>query len=86
MGREHVLGVSVSQYLCSFNSEATSLLTPLLQEDFALMEASYGIIRIIQTFPNMRLPPDLEIEEVGMEKQALTITLAIANGCRVQLH
>ena len=50
------------------------------------MEASYGIVRIIQTFPNMRLPPGLELEEVGTEKQALTITVSIANGCKVQLY
>lgn len=50
------------------------------------MEASYGIVRILQTFPDMRLPPGLEREEVGLEKQALTLTVSIANGCKVQLY
>ncbi|KAA6413839.1 MAG: cytochrome P450 [Lasallia pustulata] len=57
-----------------------------LGKDFAAMEATYGIVRILQTFPNMRLPPGLQLEEVGMEKQALTLTVSIANGCKVQLY
>lgn len=58
----------------------------LLPEDFSIMEATYGIVRIIQTFPDMRLPPGLEREQIGMEKQALTLTVSIANGCKVQLY
>ena len=29
-----------------------------LPEDLAMMEASYGIARIIQAFPDIRLPPN----------------------------
>jgi hypothetical protein len=54
-------------------------------EDFALTEASYGIVRILQTFPNLRLPPDLPIEPSGKEKQTLTIVVASADGCKVLL-
>lgn len=50
------------------------------------MKASYGIIRIIQAFPRLRLPADHEPEEIGTERQALTLTVANANGCKVQLH
>ena len=49
------------------------------------MEASCAIVRIIQAFPNLRLPPDLPQEETGTERQALTITLASADGCKVVL-
>ncbi|PMD37883.1 cytochrome P450 [Hyaloscypha variabilis F] len=54
--------------------------------DFALTEASYGIVRILQTFPNLRLPPDLPIEPSGSEKQTLTMVVASAEGCKVLLE
>ena len=55
------------------------------QEDFALSEASYGIVRIVQTFPKLRLPPCDMIEPTGQEKQSLTIVVSSAEGCRVML-
>ncbi|KAI9713723.1 MAG: hypothetical protein M1812_006561 [Candelaria pacifica] len=56
-----------------------------LGQEFALLEASYGIIRVIQTFPNLRLPPDLPQEPTGQEKQSLTIVVSSAEGCKVLL-
>ena len=50
------------------------------------MEASYGIIRILQTFPNLRLPPGEPVEPTGQEKQSLTIVVSSAEGCRVLLE
>lgn len=61
-------------------------LTIVPLEDFALMEASCGIVRIIQTFPNLRLPPGYPQEPTGQEKQALTIVISSADGCKVQLQ
>jgi hypothetical protein len=61
-------------------------LTFIFEEDFALMEASYAIVRIIQTFPNLRLPPGHLREPTGQEKQALTIVVASAEGCKVLLR
>jgi hypothetical protein len=55
-------------------------------EDFALTEASYGIVRIAQTFPGLRLPPDIVKEETGQEKQSLTIVVSSAEGCKVLLR
>lgn len=49
------------------------------------MEASCAVIRIIQTFPNIRLPPDYPVVPTGQEKQALTIFLSSADGCKVLL-
>lgn len=74
------LAVSVSRPV------AINLLTIMPIEDFALMEASCGIVRIIQTFPNLRLPPGYPQEPTGQEKQALTIVISSADGCKVQLQ
>jgi cytochrome P450 len=51
--------------------------------DMALMEASYGLARIVQAFPNLALPPDTTIEPPGTERQALTLVLASGDGCKV---
>ncbi|KAF3767825.1 n-alkane-inducible cytochrome P450, partial [Cryphonectria parasitica EP155] len=40
-----------------------------LGKDFALMEASYAVIRILQSFPNIHLPPGTHIEPAGAERQ-----------------
>jgi len=49
------------------------------------MEASYAIVRILQTFPNIRLPPDIPVEMTGQERQNLTIVVSSAEGCKVLL-
>ncbi|KAJ5685212.1 hypothetical protein N7536_007831 [Penicillium majusculum] len=56
-----------------------------LGKEFALTEASHAIIRIIQTFPGLRLPPETPILPPGEEKQALTIVVMSAEGCKVLL-
>ncbi|KAI9811230.1 MAG: hypothetical protein M1827_005562 [Pycnora praestabilis] len=56
-----------------------------LGKEFALIEASYGIVRILQAFPNLRLPPEEPQEPTGQEKQSLTIVVSSAEGCRVLL-
>ncbi len=58
----------------------------MISEDFALMEASYGVVKIIQTFPNLRLPPEMETEATGEERQNLTIVVSSADGCKVLLR
>lgn len=55
-------------------------------EDFALSEASYGIIKIIQTFPDLRLPPSIEKLPTGQETQNLTLVVSSAEGCKVLLR
>jgi cytochrome P450 len=56
-----------------------------LGEDFALMEVSYTVVRLLQAFSEMVLPKDEPNEPVGSEKQRLTLVLSCANGCRVQI-
>ena len=61
------------------------LLTGLSTEEFALLEASYAIIRILQAFPDIQMPVDEKSEAIGEEKQVLTFTVSAADGCRVVL-
>ena len=55
-------------------------------EDFAFTEASYAIVRILQAFPNLRLPPDYPVVPTGQEKQNLSLFLSSADGCKVMVH
>ena len=50
------------------------------------MEASYAIIRLLQEFPDIRLPPSYPIVPTGQEKQKLTVFLKSADGCKVLLR
>jgi hypothetical protein len=49
------------------------------------MEASYAIVRILQAFPNLKLPPGVPNEPVGAEKQSFTIVLSPLEGVDVLL-
>ena len=49
------------------------------------MEASCAVVRIIQEFPNLRLPPGVTVDAVGQEKQDIGVFLKPADGCRVLL-
>lgn len=55
-----------------------------LGEDFALMEVSYTVVRLLQTFLDIRLPRG-KIVEPGTERQRLTLVLSSADGCRVMV-
>ena len=54
-------------------------------EDYALMEASCAVVRILQTFPNIRLPAGHNVVPTGQERQNLTIVISSADGCEVRL-
>ena len=60
-------------------------LTMFVTEDYALMEASCAVVRILQTFPNIRLPSGHIIVPTGQERQDLTIVVSSADGCKVKL-
>ena len=57
-----------------------------LGEDFALMEVSYTIVRLLQACSYIFLPVGDKIEPVGTEKQRLTLVLSSADGCSVQIR
>lgn len=56
-----------------------------LGKDFSLTESSYAIIRILQEFPHIQLPPGTQVDPVGQERQNLTIVVSSADGCKVVL-
>jgi|SRR5271170_5585686 cytochrome P450 len=56
-----------------------------LGQDFAMMEVSYTLIRLLQEFPIITLPAHEKNEPIGVEKQRLTLVLSSADGCKVEL-
>jgi cytochrome P450 len=52
--------------------------------DFALMEVSYTIVRLLQAFPSITLPEESKGETMGRERQRLTLVLSCADGCKVR--
>jgi len=56
-----------------------------LGEDFALMEVSYTVVRLLQACSKIALPDNEVNEPPGTERQTLTLVLSSADGCRVQL-
>jgi hypothetical protein len=54
--------------------------------DFALTEAAYVVVRLIQKFGNIRLPEGESVELVGVEKQVTTLVLSIQEGCKVKVN
>lgn len=57
-----------------------------LGEDFAIMEISYTIMRLLLTCRLISLPVDEKVEPVGGERQRLTLVLSSADGCRVRIE
>lgn len=57
-----------------------------LGQEFALLEAGHTVARFVQRFPFIAVPESDPIVEVGKEKQTLTLVVACADACRVQLR
>lgn len=53
-------------------------------EEFALLEASYAIIRLLQTFSELVYDPAREMPEVGQERQDVTLVLSSGEGCWIR--
>ncbi|KAN0116903.1 cytochrome P450 monooxygenase [Hyaloscypha variabilis] len=51
--------------------------------DFAMTEAAYAVVRILQRFPNIKLPADEVVRKTGKERQTITLVLSVGDGCRV---
>ena len=56
-----------------------------LRQDFALMEISYTIVRLLQAFSRISLPANESNEPPGTERQRLTLVLQSADGCKIGL-
>jgi cytochrome P450 len=57
-----------------------------LGEDFALMEVSYTIVRLLQAYSLIAFPVGEKTEHIGSERQRLTLVLSSADGCRVTVE
>lgn len=55
-----------------------------LGREFAMLETTYTIVRMIQRFHFIDVPEG-ETMEIGKEKQLLTLVLTSAEGCRLRL-
>lgn len=53
--------------------------------DFALTEAAYTVVRLIQHFPAISLPDGVTPELTGVEKQTMTIVISSTEGCKLKL-
>ena len=78
MGQECALEVSLE---CTDSAFAADV----FEEDFALTEASFATVRILQTFANIRLPEGYPTDPTGQERQLLTVLVLSADGCKVVL-
>ena len=56
-----------------------------LGKDVALSEASYGLVRLLQAYPDLRIPPGTKVGPTGQEKQMLTLVVSSLDGCKVVL-
>ncbi|EXJ61347.1 uncharacterized protein A1O5_11905 [Cladophialophora psammophila CBS 110553] len=54
--------------------------------DFAMTEAAYTIVRLVQRFPVIKLPSNEVIEPTGVEKQTMTLVMSITEGYKVELR
>ena len=54
--------------------------------DFALTEAAYAIVQILQRYPTIKLPKGETVEITGSEKQTVALVLQIKDGCKVELQ
>lgn len=54
--------------------------------DFALTEAAFTVVRILQRYPHIELPAGEKMELTGVEKQTTTLVLQITEGCKVALQ
>lgn len=55
----------------------------MLPVDFALTEAGYTVVRLLQRFQTIKLPEGESVELVGVEKQTMTLVVSIKEGCKV---
>lgn len=55
-------------------------------EEFALLEVSYTVVRLIQLLPKIEFPPTEPNLKVGDERQHLTLVLSCAEGYTVSMQ
>lgn len=75
-----------SELPLSLSPLQTSLLTHGFSVDFALTEAGYTVVRLLQRFQTIKIPANETVELVGVEKQVMTLVISIKDGCNVEIH
>jgi hypothetical protein len=55
-------------------------------EEFALLEASYVIVRLLQTFEQFEYGSEHKFVKLGEERQDVTLVLASADGCQIRVR
>ncbi len=58
----------------------------MLVVDFALTEAAYTVVRLLQRFQTIKLPVGEKVELVGAEQQTETLVVSITQGCNVVIR
>lgn len=53
--------------------------------DFAITEAGYTVVRLLQRFQSITLPIGEKLELLGVEKQDMTLVISIKEGCKVEI-
>src|SRR5690348_1434935 len=48
----------------------------------SLTKAAHAAVRLIQTFPTIKLPAGEKVEFVGVEKQTMTLVISTTEGCK----
>ncbi|KAI9148371.1 Cytochrome P477 monooxygenase [Paramyrothecium foliicola] len=56
-----------------------------LGQEFAHQQIAYTVVRMIQVFSQIKVPPDEASVAVGQETQTLTLVVSSADGCMVSL-
>ncbi len=53
--------------------------------DFALTEAAFVTVKLLQKYPNLSLPQNVQVYPTGQEEQTMTLVLSSTKGCLVNL-
>lgn len=69
----------------TYTPNSSADLVNLRTEEFAMLEVSYAVARLIQVYPYVELPDTEPRLKVGTERQRLTLVVASDDGCRVRL-
>ena len=54
-------------------------------EEFAVLEASYTIVRLLQTYKTIELADEETPDQQAHPEHTITLVVASANGCKVRL-
>lgn len=86
LGRECALFLYLS-YMKSYTFPTRGLLIRIdaHTEEFALLEASYTIVRLLQTFENIELVDEGTVDRRLLPEHTVTLVVASAKGCKVRL-